>query len=77
MTNDGTNREKFIRLAEKRTQKAIDAVAVIGKLSNRSNYSYTEDDIKKIKKALLDTVNDTISKFIVTAKESGTFSLEK
>jgi hypothetical protein len=77
MVNEGPNREKFIRLAEKRTQKAIETITLIGKLSNKSNYSYNEDDVKKIRKALLDAVNDAISKFIVTTTTSGTFTLGK
>lgn len=45
-------REKFVSLAEKRTVTAIKAIRVIGKLGNRSHYSYDEADIRKIEKAL-------------------------
>ena len=45
-------REKFIELANKRVNKAINAVRLVGNLSNKSNYDYTSDDIKKIFKAL-------------------------
>ena len=41
-------REKFIELANKRVNKAINAVRLVGNLSNKSNYDYTSDDIKKI-----------------------------
>ncbi|MCX5926702.1 MAG: hypothetical protein NTZ23_05195 [Cyanobium sp. LacPavin_0920_WC12_MAG_63_22] len=63
MANSGQNREKFVALAEKRTLKAIQAISIIGNLSNKSNYSYTEDDVKKIRKALLDEVNVTMNRF--------------
>jgi hypothetical protein len=41
-------RDNFIRLAESRVTRAIEAMRVIGNLSNRSNYEYDEEDVKKI-----------------------------
>jgi len=43
-----SKRDNFIRLAEARVTRAIDAMRIIGNLSNRSNYEYTDDDIKMI-----------------------------
>ena len=71
-----SNRDKFISLAEKRTGKALQAIAVIGNLSNKSNYSYTDEDVKKIKKALINQVNETIAKFGTKNGKSTTFSLK-
>jgi hypothetical protein len=45
-------REKFIELAEARVTRAMRDIRLIGNLSNRSAYAYTEDDIRKIFKAL-------------------------
>lgn len=42
------SRERFVELAEKRVTRAIKNLRLIGNLSNRSNYSYTNDDVKKI-----------------------------
>ncbi len=50
-------RENFIRLAEGRVTRAIDSIRVIGNLSNRSNYEYTEEDSKKIIDALQSEIN--------------------
>ena len=50
-------RENFIRLAEGRVTRAIDSIRVIGNLSNRSNYEYTEEDSKKIIDALQGEIN--------------------
>jgi hypothetical protein len=47
-----TDREKFVRLANARVNKAISAIRIIGNLSNKSNYSYNEDDVEKIFRAL-------------------------
>lgn len=71
-----SNREKFISLAEKRVQKALQAISVIGNLSNKSNYSYTEEDVKQIKKALNTQLNETIARFSNASGKSNTFSLK-
>jgi hypothetical protein len=41
-------RDNFVRLAEARVNRAIDAMRIIGNLSNRSNYEYNEEDVAKI-----------------------------
>ena len=47
-----TPREKFVSIAEKRVNKTIKDINLIGNLSNKSNYAYTESDIGKIFSAL-------------------------
>ena len=56
-------REKFIELAEKRVNKAIRNINLIGNLSNKSNYSYTEQDVKKIVAALRSAVEEIRGRF--------------
>jgi hypothetical protein len=46
------DRAKFVELAEKRVARAIKDIRLIGNLSNKSNYAYTDEDIKKIIRAL-------------------------
>ncbi|MDI6854369.1 MAG: hypothetical protein QME75_12290 [Deltaproteobacteria bacterium] len=46
------DREKFVELAEKRVSKAIKDIRLVGNLSNKSNYSYTDEDVRKIIRAL-------------------------
>lgn len=41
-------RDNFVRLAESRTANAMKAIRVIGKLSNKAAYEFTEADVKKI-----------------------------
>ena len=60
---ENKDREKFVRLAEARVTKALKDIKLIGNLSNRSNYSYTEEDSKKIYQALKKAVEDMKSKF--------------
>ncbi len=45
-------REKFIELATNRVNRAIKDIRLIGNLSNRSAYEYTDEDMKKIAKTL-------------------------
>jgi len=54
--NLNSKREKFIKLAEKRTINAIKAIRVIGKLGNPNAYEYDDNDVKKIIKALNDEI---------------------
>lgn len=56
-------REKFVELAEKRVQRALKDIRLIGNLSNRSNYIYTDEDVKKIIKVLKESVDDVKSRF--------------
>lgn len=57
------NRDKFVRLAEARTVKAIKSIRIVGKLSDRSNYSYEEKDVKKIINALKSEITALQQKF--------------
>lgn len=43
-----TKRDKFVRLAEARTNKALDQIRLISNLSDRSTYDFTEEDVNKI-----------------------------
>jgi rubrerythrin len=55
--------EKFRELAEARVNNAIEKIRLIRKLANRSNYSYTPEQIRKIKRALEKEVEDTMAAF--------------
>ncbi len=41
-------RQKFVELAEARVNKALKDLQLIGNLSNRSAYEFSEADIRKI-----------------------------
>nr|WP_308759120.1 hypothetical protein [uncultured Anaerotignum sp.] len=43
-----SKREKFVRLAEARTNKIIDMIQLLGNCSNPSQYEYTLKDVNKI-----------------------------
>ncbi len=43
---------KFERLAEKRVNEAIKKLRLIGNLSNKNNYEYTDKHVKKVLEVL-------------------------
>jgi len=57
------DRRKFVVLAEKRVTRALNDIRLIGNLSNRSNYKYTDEDARRICKALRDAVDDIRARF--------------
>lgn len=57
-------RAKFVELTNKRVNKAIDQLRLVGNLSNRASYEYTEDDAKKIIKALQKELDNLKAKFM-------------
>ena len=63
-----SKRDKFVRLAGKRVPVAIKAIQLIGNLSSRNTYEFTDKDIAKIKDALQEAVNEAIAAFHPQAK---------
>lgn len=71
------DRQKFVELAEKRVNRALKDIKLIGNLSNRSNYSYTEKDTKAIINALNKAVAEVKARFDRKGDEAeSTFKLD-
>jgi hypothetical protein len=67
---------KFRELAEKRTNKALEAVRLIGNLSNRQTYVFEDAEVRKIVRALRDAVSDIEARFgKSTGRGGGDFKL--
>jgi hypothetical protein len=66
--NTSKNREKFVKLAETRVNKAIKAIKLVGNLSDKTNYSYTEEDVRKIMTALNKELNSVKSRYTSGSK---------
>lgn len=72
-----TKREKFVRLAEARTNKIIDMIQLLGNCSNQSQYEYSQKDVNKIFNAIqaeLDEAKKRYSK--QDSQKSSKFTLE-
>ena len=58
-----TKREKFVLLAERRVIKTIQSMRLIGNLSNRNNYQFTDADVEKIVSTLQAELNSLKMQF--------------
>ncbi len=70
--------KKFIELANKRVNKTLKDIQLIGNLANKQNYEYTELQAKQIIKALqleLDDVKNAFSNSNISNKK--TFILDE
>ncbi len=66
---------KFVKLAEGRTQAALNAIRKIGNLSNKRAYEYEDADVKKIVKALREAVSEVERRFASLGDQSDKFKL--
>lgn len=68
-------RAKFVDLAERRVTRAIKDIRLIGNLSNRNNYRYTEEDVAKIVRALKAELDELRLRFEARSGGTNTFKL--
>ena len=68
--------EKFIELANKRVNRALKDVQLVGNLANKQNYEFTDEQAKKIVKALQQEVELVRQSFLTATDASkGEFKL--
>ncbi len=48
VTKLGIKRERFIRIIERRVNIILDGLDNLGKCSNKRNYDYTDEEVRKI-----------------------------
>jgi hypothetical protein len=53
-----TKRQRFVRLANDRVPKALKRIQLIGNLSSKVQYEYTQKDVDRIVKSLRDAVEE-------------------
>ena len=56
-------KNKFLELAKLRVNKTIKSIQLIGNLSNKSHYSYSQEEADKIVSALNNEVKNIKEKF--------------
>ncbi|MFR5875513.1 MAG: hypothetical protein ACLUFN_03385 [Eubacterium sp.] len=72
-----SKRDKFVRLAEARTNKIIDMIQLLGNCSNLSTYDYTQQDVDKIFSAIEYEIKEAKKKFNKIENKKGTrFTLD-
>ena len=63
-------RDRFVRLAEKRVNSVLDKIRLVGNLSDKRYYEYSDEDSKKIIEVLQKQLNITKNKFSSDIKKN-------
>ena len=63
MTTKESKREAFRRLATQRTKAVLDRIRLLGNCANTNLYEYTEEDVRKIFRAIETELRATRAKF--------------
>ena len=74
--NNLLKRERFIRIAERRVNKILNDIDSLGKCSNKRNYEYNEEDIRKIFKAVDEKLKSVRMLFSSPENHKNYFSLK-
>lgn len=73
--NIESKRDRFVRLAEARTNKILEMMRLLGNCSSKANYEYTDEDIKKIFNALDREIKNTKNRFLGIDTKEEKFTL--
>ena len=77
MSVSETKREKFVRIAEARTNKIISMVQLLGNCANPSCYEYTEKDVSNIFSTIEREVKIAKMKFNSADEKATKFKLNR
>ena len=61
--------DRFKKVAVARTNKILEQLRLLGNCSNKNNYEFTDDDVKKIFNAIESELKKTKSKFKIQKSE--------
>lgn len=77
MQNTETKRDKFVRIAEARTNKIINMIQLLGNCSNKSLYEYSQKDVNKIFNAIQIELDDAKKRYNKQDSQKGSkFTLD-
>lgn len=72
-----SKREKFVRIAEARTNKIINMIQLLGNCSNQNLYDYSQKDVIKIFNAIQVELDETKKRYSKqNSQKSSKFTLE-
>lgn len=75
MSNE-SKRERFVRIAEARTNKILEMMRLLGNCSSKANYEYSDEDIKKIFGTLEKELKNTKNRFLGIDSNNEKFTLQ-
>lgn len=67
--------DKFVRIAEARTNKAAEMIRLLGNCASKLSYDYSEKEVKLIFDYLEKEIKNARNKYNGTDSEDGKFSL--
>ena len=77
MKNEETKRDKFVRIAEARTNKIINMILLLGNCSNQSLYEYSQKDVNKIFNAIQAELDEAKKRYSKQDSQKGSkFTLD-
>lgn len=71
----GARRARFIKLAERRVNRALKAIRSVRQMANKASYDYTWDEGARIVQAVNDSVEQLAAAFDGTRAEKQEFTL--
>ena len=71
-----SKQERFIRIAENRTNKIIALLRLLGNCANTNNYDYSAENVDKIFDVIKTEMNDAKNKFVSNKRKNIDFKLE-
>jgi hypothetical protein len=72
-----SKRDKFVRIAEARTNKIINMIQLLGNCSNQSLYEYSTKDVNKIFNAIQNELDESKKRFSKQdSQKSNKFTLD-
>jgi len=66
--NKETRKDRFRRVATRRTNDILNRIHILGNCSNKSAYVYTEEDVQKIFSAIEKELRATRARFVKIRK---------
>ncbi len=72
-----TKRDKFVRIAEARTNKIINMIQLLGNCSNQNLYEYSQKDVNKIFNAIQAELDEAKKRYSKQESQRGSkFTLD-
>ena len=70
-------RERFVKIATNRTNTILTSLRLLGNCANRSNYEYTDEDVRQMFEAIDEAVKSAKQKFTAEEQKKEPFRFTK
>ena len=64
-------RQRFLEVAEARTNAVLERIRILGNCSNKQLYEYSEEEISNVFKVLEDELHQVKQRFLINKKQKG------